>query len=487
MTLLLIFISFLGAALISLVAKRRGVIEFSSLAAATIALAVAIFVAINVAAHGTYAPFSFFSIDALSAIVMLIIACVGLAATAYSIEYLRQETAKNIIGSTSMTKIYSRTREYFILLNIFLAAMFFAVTVSSPIFAWIFIEATTLSTALLISFYNKPSAVEAAWKYLIVNSVGLLLGFLGTLLYFTAVNASADGGLVSWQLLMANATHLDPLIAKIAFVFVLIGYGTKIGFVPMHTWKPDAYSKAPAPLGALFSGALLPAAFIILLKCRAVTDAAVGSSFSSYLLIAFGIVSIAVAALIIFASRNYKRMLAYSSIENAGIMALGFGFGGLGIFAAMLHMIYHSLVKSSLFFSSGNFLLKYSSARIANVKGALKAIPVTSTLFLIGFFFITGAPPAGIFFTEVMIFSSGMAAYPVVSIVALFFMAILFVGFFHRATAMVFGEKPTDIAVGEGSVWLIVPPLALIALALGLSVYLPAFMQTLLNTIPLHY
>src|ERR1035437_4712497 len=173
---------------------------------------------------------------------ILIVSFIGFFTIIYSIQYLRKETTKNIIG-------FTRVKQYFILLNLFLVAMFLSISASNPIFAWISIEATTLSTAFLVSFYNKPSSVEAAWKYLIINSVGLLLGFFGTLLYFTEIHGV--GGAISWHLLLENSSNLNPLIAKIAFIFVLIGYGTKVGFVPMHTWKPDAYSKAPAPLGAL--------------------------------------------------------------------------------------------------------------------------------------------------------------------------------------------------------------------------------------------
>src|ERR1019366_5500728 len=215
-------------------------------------------------------------------------------------------TEKNIIGVSGVSHIRSRVREYFILLNLFMAMMFLAITVSSPIFTWIFIEATTLSTAFLISFYNKPSAIEAAWKYLIINSIGILLAFFGTLLYFTSFGFLGENGFVGWQSLAANAVHLDPIIAKIAFVFVLIGYGTKVGLAPMHTWKPDAYSKAPNPIGALLSGALLPVAFMVILKFKRITDSVVGPLFSQHLLIVFGILSIAVAALIMFNAKNYK-------------------------------------------------------------------------------------------------------------------------------------------------------------------------------------
>jgi len=332
MEILFIIITLIITAFLNAFIKRKLVIEFFSIIAFSVALFESVVIALKVSISGIYSPFVFFSVDSLGVIVMLIIACVGFIATIYSIQYLRQETAKGIIG-------FTRVRQYFVLLNIFMTAMFLSITANNPVFAWIFIEATTLSTAFLISFYNKPSAIEAAWKYLIINSIGLLLGFFGTILYFTSVSSLGENGFVSWESLLANATHLDPLIAKIAFIFVLIGYGTKVGLVPMHTWKPDAYSKTPNPIGALLSGALLPVAFIVILKFKNLTDMAIGPQFSQNLLIIFGTLSIAVASLIMFNNKNYKRLLAYSSIENAGVMALGFGFGGLAIFATTLHLI----------------------------------------------------------------------------------------------------------------------------------------------------
>jgi len=411
---------------------------------------------------------------------MLIIGLICLATTIYSVEYLRQETSKNSIG-------FTRVKQYFILLNLFLMSMFLAASANNPIFAWIFIEATTLSTAFLISFYNKPSSLEAAWKYLIINSIGLLLGFLGTLLYFTTTTNLGGNDFVSWQFLQDNAHNFDPMVAKIAFIFVLIGYGTKVGLVPMHTWKPDAYSKAPAPIGALLSGALLPVAFAVILKLKVITDIAVGPLFSHNLLIFFGVLSIAVAALIMFNAKNYKRLLAYSSIENAGVMAFGFGLGGLGVFAATLHMIYHSFVKVVLFLSSGNLLLRYNSDKIKNVKGALSVVPVTSVLFISGFLIVTGTPPFGIFLTKMQILSVGINTHPVASIIALFFMAIVFIGFLKHVTSMFFEEKQVDIEISDKHIWLIIPPLIFLVLVFGLSFYIPPFLYTLISDVAVKY
>jgi hydrogenase-4 component F len=480
MELLYILITLSVTALLLIPLKHRGAIEFLSLGASFVAFVESITIACKVAKTGLYSPYVFFSINSLEAIVILIIGFIGLGTTIYSIQYLREETKKNIIG-------FTRAKQYFVLMNLFLVAMYFAIVANNPIFAWIFIEATTLSTAFLISFYNKPSAIEGAWKYLILNSIGLLLGFFGTLLYFTSVGHSEGGDFVSWQILMANAVHLDPLIAKIAFIFVLIGYGTKVGLVPMHTWKPDAYSKAPAPIGGLLSGALLPVALVMILKFKVITDIAVGVDFSQHLLIIFGVVSIVVAALIMYNAKDYKRVLAYSSIENAGIMAFGFGLGGLGVFAATLHMIYHSLVKATLFFSSGNLLLKYNSTKIAKVTDALSALPYTSLLFIFGFLVVTGTPPFGIFTTKMQVLSVGIQSHPVATGIALLFMTVVFVGFLKHVTTMFLKGKTNASKKDEGNMWLIVPPALFLICIICLSFYMPPFLQILINGVASQY
>jgi len=481
MELLIIIATLITTVLAILVTKRRRMIEIFTIFSGLIVLVCSFLIALSVAHTGVYTSTIFFSVDALGAIFVLIIGCIGLTTSIYSVAYLDQETKKGIVG-------FTRVKQYFILLNVFLVAMYLAITASSPIFAWISIEATTLSTAFLISFYNKPSAIEGAWKYLIINSVGLLLGFFGTMLYFTAVPSTLNGGFIGWDDLLANANQLDPLMAKIAFIFVLIGYGTKVGLAPMHTWKPDAYSKAPAPLGALLAGALLPVAFFVILKFERVTDAVVGPEFTHQLFLVFGILSIIVASLIMFNAKNYKRLLAYSSIENAGIIALGFSFGGLGVFGAVLHMIYHSMVKAVMFFSAGNLLLTYGSDKIDKIKNALRVIPVTSVLFILGFLIVTGTPPFGIFFSKVYILSAGMANHPYVTFLAIFFMTLVFIGFLKHVTAMFLSDnKESDQAQGEKSIWLVIPPIFFIILIVMLSFSIPTFLQILIDDVVANY
>jgi hydrogenase-4 component F len=470
----IIILILLLAALASLALKNLHAIEGISIGASGVAFIAAISLALSVSGSTPSDSTRFFSVDALAAIIALIIGAVGLAAAVYSVFYLRVEMGKGIIG-------FHRVRQYFILFNLFLLAMFFAVMVNNPILMWIAIESTTLSTVFLISFYDKPTALEAAWKYLIINSTGLLLGFFGTLLYFTPLRSATGSDLTSWEMLTANTAHLDPVIAKIAFVFVLIGYGTKVGLAPMHTWLPDAHSKAPAPVSALLSGVLLNIAFFAVLRFKLLTDAVVGPAFSGRLLLVFGLFSIIIAALIMLTQQNYKRLLAYSSIENMGIITLGFGVGGIGAFAAILHMIYHALVKPALFFLAGNIFLKYSSTKIANIRGVISTLPVTAWLFIAGFFAVTGTPPFGIFLTKVYVLSACVGVNPLAGFIAIAAFALVFIGFLRQAIAMMFGEKSAEMPIVHTSPMLCAAPLLLLAAVLILSFYLPGFLFELIT------
>lgn len=464
------------ASLVSFFIKKNiRVLSVITISASVLELLAMTAVVMSVLANDTCVMTEYFSVDALGSILLMLLTVVGAAASWYSTGYLKIEVEKNIIG-------VSRVWQYFILLHLFLFAMFFAVITTSPIFNWIAIETTTLSTAFLISFYNKPSAIEAAWKYLIINSVGLLCGFFGTLLFLYPTMHSGYKGFIGWQNLIANASSFDPAIIKIAFVFVLIGYGTKVGLVPMHTWLPDAHSKAPAPISSLLSGVLLNVAFLAVLRFKSVADAAIGPSFSGELLVFFGTASIVVAAFIIFIQKNYKRLLAYHSIEHMGIITLGFGFGGIGSFAGLLHLMYHSLAKSALFLSAGNILLKYSSTKMYNVQGMLRTLPVTSVLFFIGFLAMAGVPPFGIFFTEFAILSAGISVHPVITVVALLSLALVFAGILKHVVSMIFGQHKQDIPVGEADRVTVIPIVILISILTIISFYIPDSLHSLLSS-----
>lgn len=480
MTLLILVITPLLAALVSLAVRKKILfLEVTAMIAAPVEFAAAMAIAADVYRQGNSEYGAYLAAGPLEGVVLFTVALVGMSAAFYSVGYLREEVRKQIIG-------FSRVRQYFVLFHFFLMAMFFAVITVNPIMMWIAIEATTLSTAFLISFYSKASSMEAAWKYLIINSIGLLLGFFGTLLFLTPGSASGADRFIDWHALAEGAGSMNPTLARIAFIFVLIGYGTKVGLAPMHTWLPDAHSKAPSPISAMLSGALLNVAMLAILKFKIVTDVATATSFSRNLMIYFGVVTITIPAFIIITQKNYKRLFAYSSIEHMGIITLGIGFGGLGTFGALLHMVYHSMAKSVLFFSAGNMLLKYGSTKMIKVRGVLSVMPVTGVLLLMGFLAITGMPPFGIFLTEVYILSAGIAEHLPVVIAVLFLLLLVFVGFLRHIVGMAFSDRsdsdPAPGTIGESNLLTIMPPVLLLALFVVAGFYLPAPVKSLITS-----
>lgn len=416
----------------------------------------------------------YLSFDAFSALLALIISTVGLCVAFYAIGYLRAEVQKGIVGP-------HRVKQFFILFELFLFAMLLAASAANPVLMWIAIEATTLSTAFLISFYNKPTATEAAWKYLIINSLGLLIGFLGTLLFLSLPNEIIEGSVMTWTDLRAAAPGFHPIVVKVAFLFVLVGYGTKVGLVPMHTWLPDAHGKAPSPISALLSGVLLNVALVSVLRFKGLTDLAIGSSFTSNLFIYFGLASVVVAALIIFTQRSYKRLLAYSSIEHMGLIVLGIGFGGIGTIAAFFHILYHSLSKVFLFLASGNILLRFSSTKFEHVSGVIRALPVTGVLFLGGFLAISGLPPFGMFFSKFLILSSGAQSHLGITIAVLIALALAFYGFFRNISPMLFGPAIEGVSEGEANRLTLIPLFVLGALYLYVSFVIPTPVFSILS------
>lgn len=480
MVLLFIFIAPLLAAYLSFfVAGNISALGFAAIISTAVQLITSATIAARIDVANSYEFTHYFSVDHLGAILLLLLSFGGLMASLYARGYLESEISKGIIGFTRAKKLFAQ-------LHLFLLAMSLAITTTNPIFMWISIEATTLTTAFLISFYNKPSAIEAAWKYLMLNSVGLLLAFFGTLLYLTSGLNSAEHGIVTWQSLLFMSADYNPFIIKMAFLFTLIGYGTKVGLVPMHTWLPDAHSKAPSPISSLLSGVLLNIPLFAILRFKTITDAAVGSDFSSRLLVGFGILSLVVSAAIILVQKNYKRLLAYSSIKHMGIITFGFGIGGAASTAALLHMIYHSLTKSMLFFSAGTILLKYSSTKIARVRGLLSTLPVTSIVFFIGILAIIGIPPWGIFFTEFSILSAGIQYNLPITIIALAAIILAGIGFIRHLAAIEFGLADEHVHPGELSGWTVAPILILVSILTLLSVLMPQNMIAFITTAVSH-
>lgn len=286
----------------------------------------------------------------------------------------------------------------------------------------------TLSSAFLVGIYGQRSSLESAWKYIIIYTVGVAFGLFGTVLvYANAASVMPQAEMaIFWSEVLKQSSLLDPTLMLLAFVFVLIGFGTKTGLFPMHAWLPDAHSEAPSPVSALLSAVLLNCALLVLIRYYIIICQAIGSDFPNRLLLIFGMLSVAVAAFFILVQRDIKRLLTYSSVENMGLVAVALGIGGpLGIFAALLHILNHSLAKTLLFCGSGNVLLKYGTRDLNVVCGMLKIMPFTAVLFGGGALALAGMPPFNIFLSEFMTITAGLARNHLLIIVLLLLLLTL--------------------------------------------------------------
>src|SRR6266536_533517 len=423
----------------------------------------------------TSGPLEFLRADALSTLLALCVSLVGALAA---------WLGPGMGGDDGYDG--AQARRFRIFGNLFTFMMLFAVVSNNVGFMWIAIEATTITSAMLIPLHVTKASVEASWKYILIGSIGIALAFGGTVLgYFDFVNlAGRHETALNWTVLMASAPRLHPPVIQLAFVFILIGYGTKAGLAPMHTWLPDAHSEAPAPLSAMMSGVLLSVALYAMIRWEAVVNAAVGTKFTDGLFIALGVLSIAIASFSLVVQQNYKRMLAYSSIEHTGLMCVGLALGPLGTFAAMLHLLNHTLAKSTMFFLAGRVLHRYRTAEIAQVSGLLRAMPWTGGLFAAGMLAVIGLPPFGLFISEFALFRAGFAAgRPWLMGLVLALLAVAFVSMIGHLNRMLYGAPAEGVMVGEGNAWPLVPlGLCVVALVvLGLT--LPASVQALLARI----
>ncbi len=358
---------------------------------------------------------------------------------------------------------------------LFFLATMTLVTVSQHLgLMWVGVEATTLASAPLIYFHRHHRSLEATWKYLLICSVGIALALLGN--FFVAVAARGAGGStiqLTIEQLTTHAGGLDPLWLKAAFLFFLVGYGTKMGIAPLHAWLPDAHSEAPSGVSALLSGALLNCAFLAILRIHSLLASASFAAFSSELLVVFGLISMAVAAVFILGQTDYKRMLAYSSVEHMGILCLGIGIGGVATFGALLHTVNHSLTKAMLFLAAGNILAFYHTKSISGVQGVLRNLPITGVLWLTGFLAIVGSPPFGPFLSELAILKGVIdAGRTAVAVVYLAALAIVFVGMATIFLRMACGlPQETPLAPANPS-------------SVGNDIHLPAPREPLWSTAP---
>jgi hydrogenase-4 component F len=358
----------------------------------------------------------------------------------------------------------------------FLAMMSLIVLAHHLGLMWVAIEATTLSSAPLLYFNRNRRSLEATWKYLLIGSVGIALALFGS--FFLAYSA-LHGGMGS-SLLFEDLVREAPRLSKpwlhSAFVLLLVGYGTKMGLAPMHTWKPDAYGEAPGLVGALLAGGLTNCAFLAVLRFLQICNAAGESHFARSLLVAVGLFSMAVAGVFMARQRDYKRMLAYSSVEHMGILVFGVGLGGLGTFGALLHLINNGLGKGVLFLSAGNIHRAYGSKLTDDVSGAIRYLPASGVLFLGGFFAITGSPPFGPFLSEFTILNAAFQGGRFVAAgLFLLMLAVVFVGMGATVLQVVQGEAKPAVSARpyREHFFTVAPPVVLLALVLVLGVYVP--------------
>jgi hydrogenase-4 component F len=371
----------------------------------------------------------------------------------------------------------AQIRRFRIFVNAFALTMLLAVTTNNVGFMWVMIEATTITSALVIPLHRTKASVEASWKYLLICSVGIALAFAGTVLaYFDFVSTAGElPGALNWTVLRGAAPSLHRELMELAFAFILIGYGTKAGLAPMHTWLPDAHSEAPAPMSAMMSGVLLAVAMYAVARWKAVVDAALGSaSFTSSLLLAAGLLSVLIGAASLVIQRHYKRMLAYSSVEHIGLVSVGLGLGPLGTFAALLHLVNHAVAKSMAFLLAGRILHRYNTTEIAGVSGLLRVMPWTGTLFALGILALIGLPPFGLFISEFLLIRAAVVTGHVwVAALALLLVLVAFVSLLNHLNRMLYGPVPEGVPVGERRGWRVTVLAGCVIVSVVLGLVLP--------------
>ncbi|HEX7404395.1 MAG TPA: hydrogenase 4 subunit F [Candidatus Nanopelagicaceae bacterium] len=435
-------------------------------------LCAAVILTLRVVAKGPlFALDQQFFIDSLNVFLISLTALVGFTTSVFSRPYMRIEEERGKMPP-------NRMRLYFSMYQLFNFCMLLALTTNNMGILWVAMEAATLTTVLLVSVYRTPASLEAAWKYFILCGVGIAQALFGTILLYMAAQKVIGAGTnpLLWTNLNVAKSQLNPVIMSLAFVFLLVGYGTKIGLVPLHNWLPDAHAEGPTPISAVLSGLLLNVALYAVIRCKVLTDGALGNHFAGHLMIGFGLLSVLVGAFSLFRQRDIKRMFSYSSIEHMGLMTFAFGMGGpIANFAGLLHMTVHSLTKSAIFFAVGHAAQKAGSQIMDNIRGLIKVSPTVGWGLMLGTLAILGMPPFGIFSSEFLILTSAMRQLPWATPLLLLGLGVAFAAIFSRVQPMVFGE--TNVKKLEHSPALL-PVFLHLGIALMLGLYIPHYLNT---------
>ncbi|OIP44593.1 MAG: hydrogenase 4 subunit F [Desulfobacterales bacterium CG2_30_60_27] len=437
--------------------------------------AAALQLSLNVFSHGTLiSPGKLFYVDAFNVYLILLNALVGMTTAIFSRPYMAHEVEIGRVDD-------ARMRLYHAMYQGFLLTMLVALSTNNLGVLWVAVEGATLATVLLVSLYRTPQSIEAGWKYFILCGVGIAQALFGTvLIYFAAehIMPGSDEALL-WSVLRDHASQMEPRVLTLAFVFLLVGYGTKVGLVPLHNWLPDAHSEGPTPLSAILSGLLLNIALYAVVRFKMLVDPALGNHLAGRMMMGFGMLSFTVAGLLLHRQRDVKRLFSYSSIEHMGIMTFAFGIGGpLATFGALLHMIVHSLTKSAIFVTVGHVAHISGTQAIDKIRGLIHTQPVVGWCFLIGTVAIAGFPPFGIFTSEFLLFTATMKSFPWLVIPLLSGLVIAMAGLFRHMQRMVYGEPPAGQVAVVANMW---PVILHLLLVLWLGIAIPGVLVDWLN------
>ncbi len=485
--ILAILIVPLAVAIVSFFVPAR-VATGLTIASGIASLGLALALVPDVAARTAPTYLSYLRADAVSGVFLLATAFLYATVAVYAAGYLKGRTERY-------------TRRFYLGFNVFAWAMLTAPLMSSLALLWIAVEVTTVVSALLVAIENTDGAAEASWKYVLIASVGLGLGLLATIFaYYAGAQVLGAHSDLSIQPLIAAGPRLQKTPVELAFLLAVLGYGTKVGLVPVHTWLPDAHSEAPTPVSALLSGALLATSFYAILRFYQVASAALGSALPRDTLLAFGVASLLLAALYLFGQRDIKRLLAYSSVEHMGILAIGVSFGApVALAGVLLHVLAHAAAKGSAFMGAGVFTVKYGTKQMSAMRDGLRLLPWSGPLFLLAIFALSALPPSGIFRSEFEIVEGGLSSGGYAAAAVL--VVLVTVAFFGLATSMTHvllspaaaESMPAGAAIavgtrrqvrgtlapGEPSAWMVIPVLAGLAVLVLLGIHPPGELTNL--------
>jgi hydrogenase-4 component F len=462
-------IPLLGGVLLALFGCRRFAPELNSLMSfATLVAATALTIRVINDGPITALNEQFF-VDSFNVFLVALTAFVGFTTSLFSRPYMRIEQDRGKL-TVNMLRLYHS------MYQLFSFTMLLALLTNNLGILWVAMEAATLTTVLLVSLYRTPASLEAAWKYFILCGVGIAQALFGTiLLYFAAEKVlGAGGNALLWTHLNGVKGQLEPTVLSLAFVFLLVGYGTKVGLAPLHNWLPDAHAEGPTPISAVLSGLLLNVALYAVVRSKVLVDGALGNHFAGNFMMGFGLLSVVMAAFFLSRQKDVKRLFAYSSIEHMGLATFAFGMGGpVATFAAMLHMTVHSLTKSAIFFAVGHATQKSGTQLIADIRGLIQTNPTIGWGLMIGSLAILGMPPFGVFASEFMILTTAMHTYPWTTPFLLVALGVAFAAVFGKVQTMVFGETMGQRLPHPPALF---PVFAHLTLVLMLGVYSPPYL-----------